>query len=76
MQKLHLDLAELHVETFAVTPSPDDDRGTVLGRSDYSYENITCSQPTVYPCGFDSQWCSGGCEHGPGWTHGCPEEEP
>jgi hypothetical protein len=80
MQKLQLDLAELHVETFTVTPSPDDGRGTV--RAHWSYldsecENITCYYETDYPSFPRTEGCSAYCEPGtgPGWSQWCPEEE-
>ncbi len=82
MQKLRMDIAELHVETFSVIPSPDDGRGTVLAHQDtYS----VCFGPetflATYDCGPTSlqtqEWCSAFCEPGtgPGWSQWCPEEE-
>jgi hypothetical protein len=82
MQKLRMDLAELHVETFAVTPSPDDDRGTVLARADtYSacVDEDTFLQ--TYGCWQTSlqtrEGCSAYCDSPPPpWTQWCPEEDP
>ncbi|HEU0054423.1 MAG TPA: hypothetical protein VFQ39_14645, partial [Longimicrobium sp.] len=56
--------------------------GTVLARSgtitgDYSECPFVC--PASYYCGpvtLASVQCSYYCEHGPGWSQYCPEEDP
>ena len=76
MRKLRLDLTDLRINTFTVTPNVGDGRGTVLARSEYSYENITCRN-TEYDCrppSLQTFGCSEACEHGPGWSLNCPEE--
>jgi hypothetical protein len=76
MRKLRLDLTDLRVKTFAVIPSADDGRGTVLARSAYSYENITCRN-TEFDCrppSLQTFGCSEYCEHGPDWSRDCPEQ--
>ena len=75
MQKIRLDLADLHIETFAATPSPKDGQGTVLARG---YTDAPCwtDDPCTSHCPALTLECSYNCEKNSPSTGDCPEEEP
>ncbi len=80
MQKIRLQLSDLHVETFAVIPGPEDGRGTVLARSHYFTDSPGMTGPC--DCWTEDHTCGGSCPcesetctcHYEG-TRWCPEED-
>lgn len=87
MRKLRLDLADLHVDSFPVVASRGDGRGTVLARNDTigddtCFNYSVCAYATcfnTYQCESTvlvTVGCTNYCEHGPGWTQDCPDQEP
>ena len=58
MKKLSLDLDNLHVDSFEVTPDAEPRRGTVEAHNFTDYYGITCAAPSICSGGYSDD-CNG-----------------
>jgi hypothetical protein len=84
MQKIRLDVAELRVDSFSVTPELAGRKGTVLGQSAYTLDfpysmcmsdpdsRLGCPSDQLHTC----QYTGCACEQDPDQTETCDGQPP